>query len=156
MSDFIKMLEDNAQSLIQKIQLNMQSANINATGQTSQGLDYEAIDEGETITLNIVGNQFTQVIETGRRPTPDLKPGFSMIQNITEWVNARGLDNSLIWAIATQINKEGTQLWQKGGREDIYTLPFEEFIEILSNQVLLFETDDFIKNIIKVWKNERA
>jgi hypothetical protein len=44
-----------------------------------------------------------------------------MIENIKEWVAARGKPESMVWAIATKINKEGTKLWQQGGRTDIYT-----------------------------------
>lgn len=152
MSDFIKILEDSAQSLIYKIQANMAANNVNATLKTSEALGYEIVQDGDITILNITGNEFTQVIETGRRPTPELKPGASMIQNITEWVEARGLDNSLVWAIATQINKEGTQLWQKGGRDDIYTLPFEEFTSLLSNQILDFTLDSFINFALKINK----
>lgn len=149
MSEFIQILQNGAESLIAKIRANMVATNTNATNKTSESLEYQITEEGDKITLDINANQFAAVIETGRKPTPNLKPGASMIQNITEWVNARGLESSLVWAIATQINKEGTQLWQKGGREDIYTLPFNEFVELLSNKVLDFETDNFVKTILK-------
>lgn len=148
MSEFINILQEGAESLIEKIRANMVANNINATNKTSESLEYEIIEDGDKTTLNINANKFASVIETGRKPTPDLKPGASMIQNITEWVNARGLESSLVWAIATQINKEGTKLWQEGGRDDIYTLPFNEFIELLSNKILDFEMDSFTKIIM--------
>lgn len=155
MSEFIQILEQGAQSLIDKIKMNMQSAGTTATGKTAESFGYEIINDGDTTILNITANQFAQVIETGRKATPDSKPGYSMIQNITEWVAARGLDSSLVWAIATQINQEGTKLWQQGGREDIYTLPFEEFVKILSNQILDFEADSLIQSLIKNYGSQR-
>lgn len=149
MSEFIQILQEQAGSLIDKIKANMLATNTNATSKTSESLEYEIIEEGDKTTININANQFAAVIETGRKPTPDLKPGASMIQNITEWVAARGLESSLVWAIATQINNEGTQLWQKGGREDIYTMPFNEFVDILANKILDYKTDTFFKFVLK-------
>jgi hypothetical protein len=149
MSEFIKILQDESQSLIDRIRQNMSSTNTNATGSTSESLEYHIIEEGDRTTINILANAFAQVIETGRKPTPEKKPSASMIQNITDWVNARGLESSLVWAIATQINNEGSLLWQKGGREDIYTMPFNEFVDILSGKLLDNEADDFFKTVLK-------
>jgi hypothetical protein len=154
MSEFLQILQSGAESLIEKIKANIQSTNTFATGKTSESLGYEIIDEGDKITLNITANEFAQVIETGRKPTPEKKPSFSMIQNITDWVNARGLESSLVWAIATQINNKGTQLWQKGGSDDIYTLPFNEFVELLAGKILDIESDEFTKLILKANGNQ--
>lgn len=149
MSEFIQILQNEAESLISKIKANMVSTGTNATGKTSESLEYEIIEDGTKTTININANQFAAVIETGRKPTPDKKPGFSMIQNIKEWVEARGLEQSMVWAIAQQINNEGTKLWQKGGRDDIYTLPFNEFVDLLTNKLLDFEADSFFKFVLK-------
>jgi hypothetical protein len=155
MSEFIKILQDESQSLIDKIRQNMASTDTNATGKTSESLEYQIIEEGDRTTINILANAFAQVIETGRKPTPEKEPSYSMIENLREWAEARGL-SSLVWGIAKEINKNGTKLWQKGGRNDIYTLPFNEFVDILTNKILDMEIDNFFIKTINSYNGKKT
>lgn len=86
-------------------------------------------------------------VQTGRRPTPDKKPSRDMIDNITRWVNARGLDIEAVWAIATNIQKKGTKLWQSGGREDIVDPAIDDFINNVSQAVLKAKVTEFTVKI---------
>jgi len=156
MSEFIAILEDQSQSLINRIQNNISSAGMNVTGKTAQSFEYRITTEGSKTSIEILANQFASVVETGRKPTPEKKPSRSMIQNITDWVEARGLESSLVWAIATQINKEGTKLWQAGGRKDIYTLPFEEFVKTLESGILESVVDDYVKLVFKAYGSRNS
>jgi len=142
-------LTNDAQLLIQTIKDNMSASGIDATGKTAAALDFEIVEEGDLTTLNILGNPFTQVIETGRKATPDKKPSSDMIANLTEWVDARGIDEKAVWGIATNIQKEGTKLYQSGGRTDIYSEPFDKWVDTLQKDVLENFEDTFTKLVLE-------
>jgi hypothetical protein len=91
------------------------------TGKMSNSLAYEVSQTPTQATLKITARPYFRVVETGRRPTPDKKPSRKMIENLKEWLQALGKEQSLAWAIATNINKKGTKLWRDGGRKDIFS-----------------------------------
>lgn len=113
----IQILTNQGQSLTEQIKANVPRV----TGKTADSLGYEVVSDKDSATLTITAKPFFRVVETGRRPTPEKKPSRDMIKNITEWLKALGKEQSLAWAIATKINKEGTKLWRDGGREDVFS-----------------------------------
>jgi hypothetical protein len=151
--DLIKILNQTGTDMIQMIQNNLASTGSNATLQTSESLEFQIDDQGETITLTLLGRPFFATVETGRRPTPDLKPSKSMIDNITEWVAARGLDANMVWAVAVQITKEGTKLWQQGGRTDIYTDPIDNMIGKIQKDILETFALAFNAQVAEIFSN---
>jgi hypothetical protein len=84
---------------------------------------------------------------TGRKPTPDKKPSREMIENIGIWAAARGMNENAVWAIATKIQKKGTQLWRDGGRIDDYEAIVDTFINDVSTAILDKEADNFILKV---------
>lgn len=117
--DLTKILTDTGQSFIKDIQRNLDSTGTTATGKTKRSLRQEITKDGNKIILTIYGREFFFTVETGRKATPDKKPSSGMIANIRQWVQARGMNQSMVWAIAMSIQKKGTLLHQRGGREDI-------------------------------------
>lgn len=117
----LTILSDETNYFLSEVKRNLDNTGTTATGKSRDSLRYEITEEGNKIVLTVFGKPYFAVVETGRKPTPDKKPSRAMIENIKEWVNARGKPESMVWAIATKINKEGTELWKKGGRTDIYT-----------------------------------
>lgn len=136
MTELNAILNELTESLVEKIQNNLSSSGTNATGRTSAGLEFKINEEGSVTTIEVLANPFTGVVETGRKETPDKKPSAGMIENLKEWTAARGIDEKAVWGIATNINKEGTKLYQKGGRTDIYTEPFNEYLKTLQGGIL--------------------
>lgn len=134
-ADVMKILTEESNSFVQKVRGNITSTGTNATGKTSDSIRYEVTENGNKIILEFFGREYFATVETGRKPTPDKKPSRTMIENITEWVNAKGIPESAVWGIATNIQKQGTALFRKGGRTDIYTDEAETFTDELFSAV---------------------
>lgn len=144
--ELLKLLNDQSRSFIAQIQGRLSSTGTSATGKTSKSLRY-VIEEGTSkIVLEVLGRPYFATVETGRKPTPDKKPSRAMIDNIKEWVSARGKPESAVWAIATKIQKEGTELFKKGGRTDIYTDQKETFADQLYQSITNEIADEIFKN----------
>ncbi len=113
---------------------------VRATGKTIDSVKYEVTKTGTMDRLVIKARPFTSAIETGVSPT---KKGVSseMIQSLTEYAQARGMDNpkSAAWAIAKTIQKEGDKTYKRGGR-DVYSSGVLELV------------DEIKKEIRKEWK----
>lgn len=128
-SELMTILSNEANSFLSEVKRNLDNTGTTATGKSKESLRYEITEEGNKVVLTVFGKPYFAVVETGRKPTPEKKPSREMIENIKEWVAARGKPESIVWAIATKINKEGTELWKKGGRTDIYTDLKESFAD---------------------------
>lgn len=152
--DLIKIMNETGTNLIKMIQGNLSSTGTDATLKTSNSLEYRIDDEGGTITLSLLGRPFFATVETGRRPTPDMKPSRSMIDNIKEWVKSRGLDENMAWAVATNIQKEGTKLFQSGGRTDIYTDPVDGMIQKIQQDVLDTYALAFHNQVVTIFRSQ--
>ena len=108
---------------------------VDATQKTKQSVRFES-DESK---LTIFARAFTELLNIGRNPTKK-GPSPEMIANITEYAEARGMENpeSAAWAIAKTINKLGDKTHRKGGR-DVYETAVKKSIENISNAVILFK-----------------
>lgn len=143
MPEIFDVIQSEGIELINSIRANLGSSGTNATLKTSQSLRIEIKQEGTKYKMQLFGRPFFMTVQTGRRPTPDKKPSREMIDNLKEWVNARGLDESAVWAIATNINKRGTELWRLGGRDDITTPAVDEFANNVGQNLLESEAENF-------------
>jgi hypothetical protein len=137
------LLSAHGNALIRDIQTNLQTTGTNATQETSNSLQIAITIEGTKHKLTLTGRPFFFTVQTGRRPTPGQKPSREMINNITRWVNARGIDLSAVWGIATKIQEKGTKLWQSGGRTDIIDPAVDLFINNASEAILENEAETF-------------
>jgi hypothetical protein len=142
-----ELLFANGQTLIRDIQFNLSATGTNATQETSNSLQIQVTREGSKAKLTLTGRPFFMTVQTGRRPTPGVKPSRDMIQNITRWVEARGMDMDAAWAIATKIQQEGTKLWQSGGRTDIVDPAVTDFINNTGATILENEAERFMIKI---------
>lgn len=140
-------LQDDGIQLINDIRANMGSAGQNATNETSRSLRIEVKQEGTKFKLQLFGRAFFMTVQTGRRPTPEKKPSREMIARITDWVEARGIDSSAVWGIATNIQKKGTKLWQTGGRTDIVDPAIDDFVNNVSQHLLDNAADEFVLKV---------
>jgi hypothetical protein len=124
------------------------------TGKSAASVDFTVSHTTNTAELQITAKKYFRVVETGRRPTPEKKPSRKMIENIKEWLQALGKEQSLAWAIATAINKKGTKLWRDGGRQDVFSNVLSErsidkLNRNLQDAIADFYLQDFIKNLEK-------
>lgn len=140
-------VQQRSVDLINDIRANLGATGTNATGKTSQSLRFEIKQEGTKVKMQLFGRPFFMTVQTGRKPTPDKKPSREMISNLTEWVNARGMDESTVWAIATKIQQRGTRLWFEGGRDDIVDPAVDEFTNNVSQELLDAQVENFVLKI---------
>lgn len=144
MPEIYNVIQGQGIELMNNIRLNMGRAGMNATNKTSHSLRIELKQEGTKFKMQLLGRPFFMTVQTGRRPTPDKKPSREMISNIAEWMEARGMDERQVWAVATNIQKKGTQLWRDGGRTDIVDPAIDEFVNGVSQALLEAEADNFV------------
>lgn len=138
-----QLLGEKGQKLVNDIQRNLAAAGKNATGETARSLKFSIEQNGSVTRFVLTGRPFFNVVQTGRRPTPDKKPSREMITRITAWVKAKNIDLSAVWGIATKIQQEGTKLWQEGGRTDIINPAVDEFINSAARDILANEAEEF-------------
>lgn len=147
MPQIIDIVNNNGIGLANDIRANMGAAGMNATLKTANSLRIETKQEGTKVKMTLYGRPFFNTVRTGRRPTPDKKPSRDMIANIAEWVSARGLPESAVWAIATKIQQSGTQLWREGGREDIVEPAIDDFVNNVAQDLLDAKADELVLKI---------
>lgn len=145
--ELIEIANTGAIELINNIRANLGSTGTNATLRTSQSLRFEITQEGPKIKTKIFGRPFFNTVSTGRKPTPNQKPSREFIENLKPWAANRGIDEGAVWAIATKINKEGTNLWKAGGREDIVEPAVDDYINNMSTQILDAKMDELVLKI---------
>lgn len=143
MPEIFDILNTHGNDLIAAIKNNLSTSGQNATNETANSLSQEITQEGTKFRYELSGRPFFMTVQTGRRPTPDKKPSRQMISNISQWVNARGMDASAVWGIAINIQKEGTKLWQAGGRTDIVDPAADDFINNVTEAILENEAEEF-------------
>lgn len=147
MPQIINIVQNNGIQWTNDVRANMGAAGINATLKTANSLRIEVKQEGTKVIMTAFGRPFFNTIRTGRKPTPDKKPSRDMISNIAEWVAARGIDESAVWAIATSIQKKGTALWREGGRTDIIEPATDDLINSTAQDLLDAKADEMILKI---------
>lgn len=144
MPELIEIVNEQGNDLVNNIRGNLASTGTNATGKTSQSLRFEISTEGTKTKLKLFGRPFFNTVSTGKKPTANQKPSREFIENLKPWAQARGIDEAAVWAIATKINKLGTNLFREGGRTDIIEPAVEKFIYEVESQWLDAKMDEII------------
>jgi hypothetical protein len=154
MVDLIQILSQEGNSIVKQIQSNLSSSGNNATSKTSKSLRYEVLRDGTKAILQVIGRPYFMVVETGRKATPDKKPSKGMVDNIKEWLQAKGKPQGLAWAVATAIQKKGTKLHQSGGRTDIVSNVINESrISKIEQIALQAFAKDFLEQLVTLFKD---
>ncbi len=119
---------------------------VRATGKTIDSVGFVVDSDSHSDTLIIFAREFVELLETGRRPTSK-GPSSEMIENLTEYAAARGMDKpeSAAWAIAITINKKGDITFRRGGR-DVYSEALDKFLDELKEAIK--------KDFINSWRLE--
>ena len=147
MPQIIDIVTQNGIQWTNDVRANMGAAGMNVTFKTANSLRIEVTESAGKVKMTAFGRPFFNTVRTGRKPTPDKKPSRDMIANIAEWVSARGLDESAVWAIATSIQKKGTKLWQEGGRTDIIEPATDDLINNTAQDLLDAKAEEMILKI---------
>lgn len=147
MPELIEIVNQQGIELINSIRANLGSTGTNATLKTSQSLRFEISQEGTKTRLKLFGRPFFNTVSTGRKATPGKKPSREFIENLKPWAAARGIDQGAVWAIATKINKLGTDLFRQGGRTDIVEPAVDDFINNIGQAMLDSKADELVMKI---------
>lgn len=110
-----------------------------ASGKTIASLHIEMLEDKGILW----GRQAFEVLESGRKGGKVPKGFYKIIQ---QWVNDKGIQvknpKSFSYLVARKIANEGTSLFCKGGRTDIYSTDMDKTIENIKNKVFgIFEKD---------------
>lgn len=110
-----------------------------ASGRTIASLHIEMLEDKGILW----GRQAFEVLESGRKGGKVPKGFYKIIQ---QWVNDKGIQvknpKSFSYLVARKIANEGTSLFRKGGRTDIYSTDMDKTIENIKNKVFgIFEKD---------------
>lgn len=110
-----------------------------ASGKTIASLHIEMLEDKGILW----GRQAFEVLESGRKGGKVPKGFYKIIQ---QWVNDKGIQvknpKSFSYLVARKIANEGTSLFRKGGRTDIYSTDMDKTIENIKNKVFgIFEKD---------------
>lgn len=140
--------DKSAQAIITDIRSNMVAENVNATGRTSQSLEYSATETS----MEIRGDKAFIWVERGRRP--GRKPPFSPI---LEWVEARGIggDNPVAtaWRVVNSIGKRGSVTFRGAEFRDIYTkVVTDARVSAILNEVGAYRLATAKSNIVDAFK----
>ena len=125
-----KMLNTELATLQQNIITAHEQAGQVATGKTKQALEHNVSGFSGVL----LGAPWTFTLERGRGPARGESSNGAFLKALKEWIVAKGLTftdekdlhrlaNFLRW----RINKFGTTLFQRGGRQDIFTPAIQEF-----------------------------
>lgn len=141
------LLEGYGDKAVRDIQENLSNTGTDATGETSRSLDYRVEENGSTVTLIVTGGRpYFPTVETGSKPSSK-NPSPEMIESLEGWTAIRNPKMSA-WAVAKTILRDGSKLWQKGGRKDIYTNVREAMIEPLKADLAKESKDAILNGII--------
>lgn len=120
-----------------------------ATGKTRASIRYVADMDDES--LIFLGRAFFQQLEKGVKPsTKTNTPSKEMIEFMTEYAKARGMDNpeKAAWAISVNQLKKGDKTFRQGGRivySDVMDTFVQDFKEALAKDFGKKMVTDFKK-----------
>lgn len=142
--------------MVNSIRQNLQATGTNATGSTARSLRFEVKTEGAVQTLRVLGRPYFMTVETGRKPTPDYKPSYEFVASIRQWMAAKGKEGNP-YAVALNIHKKGTELYRKGGRQDIVSNVIgQDFIARITKDILAQFAQGYLNKTVSIFNNGRS
>lgn len=147
--DTIAILNQYGNTLVSQIKQAI--APHNATGRTSSSLTYTVTREGTKEILTVTGRAFIMALETGRKPTPQYtKPSKAFVDNIREWLQAKGEDTAPAYAIAKSIHKKGTK-----GTPGIISEPVDGIVDTIQKDIADQFAKQYLFNVVEFTRDNR-
>jgi hypothetical protein len=151
----VDILSKHGRSVVQDIRTNLDSSKTNATGKTSNSIQYSVTEDNTKTILWVYGRPFVFTVETGRGPRRE-NQDYKVSDRIREWMDARGIGTGLTEAQKEQkaksitflINKYGSKLHRKGGRKDIISnVVNQSLYDQITEDVMNSFANSFMDNI---------
>lgn len=126
---------------------------VSATHRTVQSIRHEVTSTDTYDRLTFIGRKYIEALETGVSPTSK-GPSSEMIELLTEYAQARGMENpkSAAWAMAKTIQKKGDRTFRIGGR-DVYSSELNKFVEELKEEVKKTFRGNYLSEIKQAFKS---
>jgi len=126
---------------------------VEATGKTAQSIRFEVESSDTKDRLLLIGRAFFELIEKGIRPSGK-NPSPEMIEFMTEYARARGMDNpeSAAWGMSKKILKEGDKTYNSGGRI-VYSEDLSKFVEELIGVISKQVSKGYLTSVAGAFKN---
>lgn len=144
-------MREELEKLKRRIVENHIRAGQRASGRTIASMRVEVDDEAGIL----FGRQAFATLEFGRKPGKVPKGFYQIIQ---QWVIDKGIQvekpKSFAYLVARKIANEGTELYRKGGIDDIYSPDIKETIEMIMNRVFGIFAEDV--STINLHSNENS
>lgn len=128
-----QILLEELEDLRKRITDNMAGADLIVTGRTRDSMTASVQGNAGTLT----GRQAFATLEKGSRPwsrRPKYVPRF-FADLIGEWIDKRGLSLNK-WAVARTIIDQGSRLYRRGGRNDVYSPELQKTIDKIGQRVV--------------------
>lgn len=108
---------------------------VRATGKTINSVKAEVSRNNNVDRLQILARPYTNRIEKGVGPTKK-GPSREMVENLTEYARARGMDKAeeAAWAMISIIKKEGDKTYRRGGRI-VYSDDVDKYAKELTGKI---------------------
>lgn len=155
MAKNIELLEEAIRNRVERARQNIITRHLQAgqkaSGKTMQSLRTEVKHDVQSIRATLWGRQFFQGLETGRAGGKAPSGFYKMIK---QWSIDKGIQferesqrNTFAYFVSRKIAKEGTLLYRKGGRNDIYTPEVESAYSDIQDLVGERFTDVLMQSI---------
>lgn len=145
-------LKDELEKLKERIVRNMKQAGQVASGKTIKSLRVEVTKTPRGWNGILFGRPYFGALETGSKPwrTQYKHPPKFFVDIIAQWMSDKGIEGSA-YMTARKIMREGSSLYRKGGRADIYSNEIPPAVQSLKERFgSFFETK--IQESIKINK----
>lgn len=151
----LKQIQDYLETISTEIADLIVSKKMYASGKTTDSLEVVMSNTGGSLMAlaSII------YLETGRGPTSPTGPymadpdGLSLLDHITAWIDAKGLDLNP-YAVTKTIHKEGTKLYKAGGKSGVLSIPLQlAGLDTLYSNIAVFyaqKTTSEIYELLKV------
>lgn len=120
---------------------------VRATGKTIDSVRFETKSENGVDSITFLARQWTSKLEEGIGPTTK-GPSREMIESLTEYATARGMENpkKAAWALAKVIQAKGDKTHRQGGRI-VYSDTTEKLVKDMKKEVTKNFTTKFMQTI---------
>jgi len=147
-SDTLNKVENWADKLVKRIQVEMQNQKLNASGQLSNSLEYVIADNH----IQVLADNYFLYAEKGRDKG---KVPYNFTDILETWIADKHVTvpakfqtpRQFAWAINTKIRKYGSDKYRNPShRQDVLEKPMSELLpelnNILQNRVVLYVNDN--------------
>lgn len=142
-----ELLTKEGLSLVSLLQASMKQFNRNASGKTSESIQFEVIESRESVVLQVVADKTIRTLQEGRGPTVQGGNG-SLKDAIRQWIKDKGIvsdipNESLVFLITRKIHREG----YKGSPGLIDNVINDRLIDLIQQEVAEIAGREFVKEI---------